>query len=145
MIVYWEIYERQEDDSILVKSMTPTNPAEPPRNDFKLPYWHKQFPLTRIGYEITDEMFYSSRGVMEMIQMFEASATKMWKEKLDFMSIANRPVLSTQGGSINAQNIRWEPGSVYDVALTVVQQPPPPVSFDEEINQTRGLAEQRVG
>jgi hypothetical protein len=69
----------------------------------------------------------------------------MWNEKLDFMSIANRPVLSSQGGSINAQNIRWAPGEVYDALLQVVQQPPPPVSFDEEIQSTRGMAEQRVG
>jgi hypothetical protein len=34
-----------------------------------------------------------SRGVMEQVQMFEQSATKMWNEKLDFMSIANRPVI----------------------------------------------------
>jgi hypothetical protein len=61
------------------------------------------------------------------------------------MSIANRPVLSTQGGSINAQNIRWEPGAVYDSALQLVQQPPPPVSFDEEIASNRSQAEQRVG
>jgi hypothetical protein len=145
MILYWEIYERQDDGSILVKSMCPSNPAEPPRDDFKLPYRHKQFPITRIGYEITDEGFYSSRGVMELVQMYEMSATKMWNEKLDYMSIANRPILSTQGGSINAQNIRWEPGGVYDVALQVVQQPPPPVSFDEEMQSTRSLAEQRVG
>jgi hypothetical protein len=145
MIVYWEIYERQDDGSIMVKSMCPANPGETPRNDFTLPYTHKQFPITRIGYEVTDEGFYSSRGVMESVQMFEMSATKMWNEKLDYMSISNRPVLSTQGGSINAQNVRWEPGAVYDAVLQIVQQPPPPVSFDEEIQATRGLAEQRVG
>jgi hypothetical protein len=77
--------------------------------------------------------------------MYEASACKTWNEKLDFMSIANRPVLSTQGGSINAQNIRWEPGAVYDSVLQLVQQPGPPVSFDEEINSNRSMAEQRVG
>jgi len=69
----------------------------------------------------------------------------MWNEKLDFMSIANRPVLSTQGGSINPQNITWEPGAVYDSALTLIQQPTPPISFDEEINSNRSMAEQRVG
>jgi hypothetical protein len=82
---------------------------------------------------------------MELVQMMELSCSKMWNEKLDFMSIANRPVLSTQGGSINAQNIRWAPGEVYDALLQVVQQPPPPVSFDEEIQSTRSMAEQRVG
>ena len=82
---------------------------------------------------------------MELVQMYEASACKMWNEKLDFMSIANRPVLSSQGGSINAQNIRWEPGAVYDAVLQLVQQPPPPVDFDQEIQSTRAFAEQRVG
>ena len=77
--------------------------------------------------------------------MYEASATKMWNEKLDYMSIANRPVLSSQGGSVNAQNIRWEPGAVYDAILQLVQQPPPPVDFDQEVNNNKSLAEQRVG
>ena len=54
-------------------------------------------------------------------------------------------MLSTQGGSINPQNITWEPGAVYDSVLTLVQQPTPPVSFDEEINSNRSMAEQRVG
>jgi hypothetical protein len=60
------------------------------------------------------------------------------------MSIANRPVLSSQGGSINAQNTRWEPGAVYDSVLQLVQQPAPPVDFDEEIQNNKSLAEQRV-
>ena len=77
--------------------------------------------------------------------MYEASATKMWNEKLDYMSIANRPVLSSQGGSVNAQNVRWEPGAVYDAILQLVQQPPPPVDFDQEVQNNKSLAEQRVG
>ena len=42
-------------------------------------------------------------------------------------------------------NIRWEPGAVYDSVLQLVQQPSPPVSFDEEISSNRSMAEQRVG
>ena len=145
LIILWEVYIRQTDGQILVKTFSPMQPDEPARGDFKLPYEHKQIPLTVIPYELTDGTFYSSRGVCELVQMYEASACKMWNEKLDFMSIANRPVLSSQGGSVNAQNIRWEPGAVYDSVLQLVQQPSPPVSFDEEINQTRSMAEQRVG
>lgn len=145
LIILWEVYLRQTDGQILVKTFSPLQPDEPARADFKLPYEHKQFPLTAVPYELTDGAFFSSRGVCELVQMYEASACKMWNEKLDFMSIANRPVLSTQGGSINAQNIRWEPGAVYDATLQLVQQPQPPVSFDQEINQTRSMAEQRVG
>ena len=48
-------------------------------------------------------------------------------------------------GQINAQNIRWEPGAVYDSVLQLVQQPPPPVDFDQEIQSNRSFAEQRVG
>jgi hypothetical protein len=145
LIILWEVYLRQSDGQIEVQTFSPLQPDEPARPPFKLPYEHKRIPLIQIPYEVTDGGFYSSRGVMELVQMFEASACKMWNEKLDFMSIANRPVLSTQGGSINAQNIRWEPGAVYDSVLQLVQQPAPPVSFDEEITNTRSLAEQRVG
>jgi|SRR5215475_305068 len=145
LIVLWEVYLRETDGQIKVKTFSPLQPDEPARGDFKLPYEHKQVPLILVPYELTDGGFYSSRGVCEQVQMYEATACKMWNEKLDFMSIANRPVLSTQGGSINAQNIRWEPGAVYDSVLQLVQQPTPPVSFDEEIANNRSMAEQRVG
>ena len=145
LIILWEVYLRKEDNSIEVQTFSPQQPDEPARNPFKLPYRHGQIPLIQLRYELMDPGFYSSRGVMELVQMHEASACKMWNEKLDFMSIANRPVLSTQGGSINAQNIRWEPGAVYDSMLQLVQQPPPPVDFDQEIQSNRSFAEQRVG
>ena len=145
LIILWEVYERQADKQIRVRTFSPLQPDEPARESFMLPYQHKQIPLVQLNYELIDPAFYSSRGVMELVHMYEASACKMWNEKLDFMSIANRPVLSTQGGSINAQNIRWEPGAVYDSVLQLVQQPPPPVNFDEEIQANRSFAEQRVG
>ena len=145
LIVLWEVYLRQSDGQILVKTFSPLQPDEPVRPDFRLPYEHRQVPLVMIPYELTDGGYYSSRGVCELTQMYEASACKTWNEKLDFMSIANRPVLSTQGGSINAQNIRWEPGAVYDSVLQLVEQPTPPVSFDEEIASNRSTAEQRIG
>jgi hypothetical protein len=145
VIIVWETYVKETDGNIKVYTYSPVDPDEELRSPFKLPYTHKLYPFVRIPYELTEGDWYMSRGVMEQVQMFEASATKMWNEKLDFMSIANRPVLSTQGGSINAQSIRWAPGEVYDALLQVVQQPPPPVSFDEEIQSTRSMAEQRVG
>lgn len=145
LIVLWEVYIRQTDGQIKIKTFSPMQPDEPARGDFMLPYEHKEMPFVVLPYEITDGTYYSSRGVCELTQMYEASACKAWNEKLDYMSISNRPVLSTQGGSINAQNIRWEPGAVYDSVLQLVQQPAPPIPFEEEINANRSMAEQRVG
>ena len=145
LIILWEVYVRGSDDQIEVQTFSPLQPDEPARAPFRLPYQHKQIPIVQLPYELMDPGFYSSRGVMELVQMYEASACKMWNEKLDFMSIANRPVLSTQGGSVNAQNIRWEPGAVYDSVLQLVQQPAPPVDFDQEVQNNRSMAEQRVG
>jgi hypothetical protein len=145
LIVLWEVYIRESDGQITVKTFSPMQPDEPARGDFRLPYEHREMPFVAFPYEMTDGTYYSSRGVCELVQMYEASACKVWNEKLDYMSISNRPVLSTQGGSINAQSIRFEPGAVYDSVLQLVEQPPPPVSFDVEINQTRSFAEQRVG
>ena len=145
VVMVWETYVRETDGNITVYTYSPIDPDEELRKSFKLPYTHKRYPFVRIPYEMTEGDWYMSRGVMEQVQMFEVSCSKLWNEKLDFMSIANRPVLSTQGGSINAQNIHWAPGEVYDTVLQVVQQPPPPVSFDEEMQATRAMAEQRVG
>lgn len=145
LIILWETYEVESDGQIKVHTFSPLQPDEPARSTFRLPYAHKEIPILQLNYELIDTSVYSSRGVMELVQMYEASSCKMWNEKLDFMSIANRPVLSSQGGSVNAQNIRWEPGAVYDAVLQLVQQPAPPIDFDQEIQATRSYAEQRVG
>jgi hypothetical protein len=145
VIIVWETYIKETDGAIKVSTYSPVDPDEKLRSDFALPYRHGLYPFVRLPYELKGGGWYSSRGIMELVQMYELSATKFWNEKLDFMSIANRPVLSSQGGSVNAQNIRWAPGEVYDALLQVVQQPAPPVSFDQEMQNTRSLAQERVG
>lgn len=145
LVILWEVYVPDDDGRIQVQTFSPLNPTEPARETFKIPYAHNEIPICVLPYEFLDDTYYSIRGVMELCQLYEASACKMWNEKLDYMTLANRPVLSSSGGSVNAQNIRWEPGAVYDAVLQLVQQPPPPVSFDAEIQQNRSFAEQRVG
>jgi hypothetical protein len=75
---------------------------------------------------------------MELVQMYEA-ACKCEREA-DFMS-SPTSVLSTQGGA-SMRRIFGGTGGVYDSVLQLVQQPPPPVDFDQEI-ANRSFAEQR--
>src|SRR5215471_10004187 len=93
LIILWEVYVRDSDGHLKVKTFSPLNTDDVAREEFKLPYRHGQIPIRAIPYELTDGSFYSSRGIMELVQMFEASSNKIWNEKLDFMSIANQPVL----------------------------------------------------
>ena len=145
LIILWEVYERQADKQIRVRTFSPLQPDEPARESFMLPYQHKQIPLVQLNYELIDPAFYSSRGVMELVQMYEASACKMWNEKLDFMSIANRPVLTLKAAQLTRRTFGGNPARFTIRVLQLVQQPTPPVDFDQEIQNNRSFAEQRVG
>jgi hypothetical protein len=81
LIILWEVYERKDDGQIEVQTFSPLSPDEPARSTFRMPYQHKQIPVVQIPYELLDQSYFSSRGIMELVQMFEASVNKMWNEK----------------------------------------------------------------
>src|SRR6266436_10121722 len=94
--------------------------------------------------EIKDEGWYSPRGIAEINAAFESSLCKMWNQKHDWMDFSNRPTYSSERDLGNISNIRQMPGQVLPPGITPNVLPAPPVSFDEEMQSTRALAEYRT-
>jgi len=69
----------------------------------------------------------------------------MWNDKHDAMTLYNSPMFRSERDIPNAANIRHHPGQILPVGLVPVQMPPPPISWDTEIQATRHIAEQRIG
>jgi hypothetical protein len=115
------------------------------RDPMELPYDHGQCPFVDFPYEIKDKGWFSPRGVCEILAPFELSMTSMWNHKHDAMTLYNRPLFRAERELPNSINLRFQPGQILPYGVAPVQMPQPPVSFDQELNQTRAVAENRIG
>lgn len=145
IVLVWEIWEHVDDDSWLVHWVSPLRPDIALRPSQKNPFAHGKLPFIRFDMEVKDKSHFGSRGVPEKQAPFETSITKWWNEKNDYMTFCNRPIFTSDRAIPNANNLQIMPGSIISGQLKAVQMPPPPVSFDQEMNSTRQTAEYHIG
>jgi hypothetical protein len=145
IIVLWDIYERTDSGEIQVRTMCPLLPDEVIREVFRLPFGrHRTYPFTSFDRELIDKSFHSSRGAASILSVWQNYLSRLINGKSDYIDFCNRPLLSTADQLINTSNIRFEPGQIIASPLTAVQFPEPPISFEAEVAQIRGIAEQRM-
>lgn len=142
-IVLWEVFERTAS-GWKVHTFSPTAPDEPVRKEFGLPYNHGQLPIVSFQMERKARGYYDSRGISEIVASFETALCKNWNEKLDSMTYFNRPLLSSEKEIANPGNLTWQPGMILPFAVNRVDLGQPPISFDDEMRNTRAIAEQRI-
>src|SRR5207237_2344067 len=106
----------------------------------------KHYPFGSLQMEITGGDWYSPRGNVEINAAFETSMCRTVNSKLDWMDFFNRPTYSSPSGRDfgNLANIKCLPGQVLPGDLQPNSAPPPPISFDDEMDKTRALAEWRT-
>jgi hypothetical protein len=144
-ILLWEHYVKTMG-GWTVYSYSPLNPQIPLRRPHGVPYKFGgkiSCPFYSWKTEIKDKGWYSPRGLAETNRHFEQYACKLWNEKTDAMTFANRPVFTTEQAIPNTANLRWHPGEFIPGNARQVQVAPPAFSFDQEIAFTRSVAEQR--
>lgn len=142
-IILWEVFERTED-SWRIHTFSPLAPGEPIRETFTLPYKHSQLPIVSFQMERKDRGYYDSRGVAEILAGFETALCKNWNDKLDSMTMFNRPLLGSDTPLPNNANLTWQPGTILPYKVHRVDLGAPPMSFDQEMVSTRNIAEQRI-
>jgi hypothetical protein len=64
--------------------------------------------------------------------------------KSDAITFYNTPMFRSERDIPNASNIRFRPGQILPYALQPIMMPQPPISWEQEIVQTRMIAEQRL-
>lgn len=115
----------------------------------EFPYDHGKWPFVVFRNEMTDERYYSSRGLVEMLDHYQTIATNMENHKLDRMTIANSLPLKARLNSINPNNIRWNPAQPIWVKrmddLESLAIPNVDMSYDQEQGKIRELAETYIG
>jgi hypothetical protein len=143
-VIVWEVYELGDDRNWTVKTYSPAAPEINLREPMMLPYEHNMAPFVDYAYEIKDGGWYSPRGIAEILAPFEAALCHMWNQKHDAIQLFNKPVFRAERDMPNTMNLRVAPGQILPNGLIPVAMPPPPLSFDDDMNQTRSIAEQRV-
>jgi hypothetical protein len=144
-VIIWEVYRKRDDGVWEVYLYSPAAVDMDLRDPMELAYDHGQLPFVDFPYEIKDKGWFSPRGVCEILAPFELSMTSMWNHKHDAMTLYNRPLFRAERELPNSINLRFQPGQILPYGVAPVQMPQPPVSFDQELNQTRAVAENRIG
>ena len=143
-IVLWETYVRK-DGAIIVETTAPTAPDVEVRAPFKLVEPYSEIPLFELHFEIKDKGYYSARGVAERVAAHEAYLTRLWNEKADAMTFLNRPIFTHEGpANSNLNQFRLIPGQIAPNNLRKVDMGSVPFDFDQEMANTRTLAEYQV-
>jgi len=144
-IIVWEVYHRCPDTGQwIICTYSPTSPDLDLRPPMKVPYNHGKPPFIAFNYEIKDPGFYSSRGVVELQAVFEAELTKLQNEKMDCMTLFNRPLYRAERDMPNSGNLRLTPGSILPYGIQPVAHQSLPISFDTQMNIMREIAQNRV-
>jgi hypothetical protein len=143
VIIIWEIYERTKE-GWMIHTISPYLEDEPIRPSYGLAYNHGEAPFIDFTMEETDKSYYSPRGVAEILAPYESSLCKIWNEKHDAMSFYNRPLFYANRDIPNSGNIRMRPGDILPFEIRPVDRGAPPMSWDQEMINTRMIAEQRI-
>ena len=144
-IIIWEIY-RKDGNRVCFDTYSPAclEETDAVRPTQYLPYNHGGYPFVGLRSEIKDEGWYAPRGLPEIVAAFEDSLCRQWNFKHDYMDFVNKPLFTNEAGMTNSGNVTVLPGSTLPQGLKPAVMPAPPISFDQEMQMTRALAEYRV-
>lgn len=143
-IILWEHWEKTLG-GWTVHTYSPQAPDQLVRKPFGCPYklaGKPSCPYYSFKTEVKEKGWYAPRGIPELNAAFEAYACKLWNEKTDAMTFANRPVFTSEQPLANTANLRWAPGEYIPGGVQQVQTSGPAYSFDQEIAFTRSTSEQ---
>ena len=145
-ILVWEHYDRTPG-GWTVHTYSPQWPDLVLRKPFGVPYKIEgkvSLPFFSFVCEVKDEGWYSPRGFGELLAPLEQYLTKLWNEKADFMTFANRPIYTGDKEMQNTANYRWQPGEYIPGNIRSVQNAPPSMDFNNEMMFVKGIAEQQT-
>jgi hypothetical protein len=146
-IVLWHHWEKRQSGWV-IHTYSPQAADRPVRPDYPCAYevgGEPSCPFKSFTMEIKGEGgWYAPRGVAELNAAFEAYACTLWNNKTDAMKFGNTPIFTSENEMQNSANIRFNPGEFVPGNIRAVEMPQPAFSFDQEINFSRGLAEQRA-
>lgn len=149
MIVLWERHYMDDDGNRRIITTSPTESGFDLKDDRPYPYVFadkfEEYMIFQYRREIVTKDLHSSRGIPELVQEGEFVLTSAWRTWQNWATLAGNPVYEAPNGIPgNVQNLTLVPGKVHPFALRLIQQPPPPIDWQEQIAFTRGVYERRA-
>lgn len=144
-ILIWEHYTKT-GGGWTVNTYCPMAPEIELRKPYGVPYkldGKPSLPFFSFPMELKEKGWYSPRGIADLLAPVEQYLTKLWNEKADAMTFANRPLYTGEKEIINSASYRWAPGEYIPGQIAAVQQGKPPFNFDQEMAFAQGIAEQQ--
>ncbi len=74
-----------------------------------LPNDHGQWPFTKLYYELTDDRWYSHRGIVEILEDIIKEIDIQHMQKLDQQTIRNTPMFVYRAGMVNPNMVQFIP------------------------------------
>lgn len=145
-ILVWEHWTKTQG-GWTINYYSPLSPEVALRKPHGNPYkcnGKPSMPFFSFPMELKDKGWYASRGLAELLAPDEQFSTKVVNEWADYLTFVNRPIYTGAKEIVNAANFRWEPGQYIAGDIHGVQQTAPPMSFQEMLNLSRGLAEEKA-
>ena len=108
-----------------------------------LPFSNGKFPFVKLCYEITDDRWFSHRGIPELIEDIIKEIDVQHMQKIDSQTIRNAPMFVYRAGLVNPNTVKFIPGqgvpvqgmNRLDDTLTVLNSNNPNVEFSYEREQ----------
>lgn len=151
-IVTWEVHYRdwKNKGEMRLRTISPDDPAIDFGDDREYPYEfcvkNKRWMFEVHKREIVSKKLHSARGIPEVVLDGEMSLTAAWRAKQNAMTIYNNPIWSAPGGIPGSTgNISFRPGQIIPFQIQRADSGPPPMSWDEEMQNTRRIYEERIG
>lgn len=142
-IIVWEHWIKTAGGHT-IETYSPLAPTLKLRKTYGNPYrfqGKESIPFFSFQMEVKDPGWYSPRGIAELIAPVEQYMTKLWNEKADAITFANRPLYTGDKEIVNTANYRWAPGEYIPGNIKGVQQSQPPFNFDNELGFANSIAE----
>lgn len=82
---------------------------------FPFPYSHRKWPCVRLNAEVTDDRWYSPRGIPEMLEDIVKEIDTQHNQKIDQQTIRNVPMFAYRSGVVNSRFVKFIPGQAIPV------------------------------
>ena len=148
---YFVVYEYhyQAGDSRRFRTISPDKPEFDFQDD--IDYHHewciknRRFMYEHGKRELINENLHSSRGYPEVVREGEQLMSGIVRSQHNALAIyGSPPLVAPNGLPANTQNINWSPTAIIPFDIKPMQLGEPPFSWQQELNNQRGIWERRA-
>jgi hypothetical protein len=158
LVKVWEFYGWQDinNDGVEEKALITIAPEfSKVLRKITLPYDSGKFPFIKLFYELTDDRWFSHRGIIEIIEDIIKEIDIQHMQKLDQQTIRNAPMFVYRAGMVNPNLVQFIPNQGVPIhgmnplndTLQILNNNNPNVefSYDKEEQILEGKIQELVG